>query len=261
MKAIIRAALAAALALALFAAGALAEDEVRIAPAGAQSVEVVDASGAPVTRAYDMTISAFYLVGSDRAELRISAAGADPATAAFYSNFDSTATALDELARDGGDYLASTGVDSLATTGFESTMVAVMPGGVASGEFSGCTLLFASESDLDAFCRTRVGSGASWRFAGAAEDVGAETAAETADYALVFVDGAGTPVPGVVATVCDDANCTIVTSGADGRAAFSLVPYAYDVHVMQVPEGYAAPAEDYVLPAEGGELTIALAAA
>ena len=80
--------------------------------------------GSPITRAYDLSIEGFYLVGSDTAELRISADGVDPAVAALYSNHDNTATALAELARDGETYLAATGVDSLATTGYESTMSA-----------------------------------------------------------------------------------------------------------------------------------------
>ncbi len=284
MKAIIRAALSAALALAMLCGcAALAEGEIQIVPAGAQQVEIVGSDGSPITRAYDLSIEGFYLVGSDVAELRISADGVDPAVAALYSNHDNTATALAELARDGETYLAATGVDSLATTGYESTMVGVMPGGVESGAFSGCVLLFCSEDDLNFFCANRIAGGASWHSAGepteadAAEPAGeaegtdqsgeseatepsGEAGAASADYAIAFVDEAGNPVAGVVANVCDDVSCTVVTSDASGRASFSLPSYAYDVHVIQVPEGYAMPGEGYVLPAEGGEITISLSA-
>lgn len=284
MKAIIRAALSAALALAMLCGcAALAEGEIQIVPAGAQQVEIVDSNGSPITRAYDLSIEGFYLVGSDVAELRISADGVDPAVAALYSNHDNTATALAELARDGETYLAATGVDSLATTGYESTMVGVMPGGVESGAFSGCVLLFCSEDDLNFFCANRIAGGASWHSAGepaeanAAEPAGeaesteqsgeteatepsGEAGAASADYAIAFVDEAGNPVAGVVANVCDDVSCTVVTSDASGRTSFSLPSYAYDVHVIQVPEGYAMPGEGYVLPAEGGEITISLSA-
>lgn len=267
MKTIIRLAAAAVLALALCCAAALAAEATAIAPDGAREVEIVDADGARVSRAYDLPIAAFYLVDADSVDLRVSAGGADPAVAAFYSNHDSTATALADLPRDGERYLASTGVDSLATTGYESTMVAVMPEGVASGAFSGCTLLFRSEDDLDFFCANRVPGGASWRFAG--EDAPAEEPAEadaaeeapaqvSADYRISFVGEAGEPVAGVVANVCDDVSCTVVSSDDGGLAAFSLPPYAYDVHVVQAPEGYAAPAEGFVLPAGGGDLTIVL---
>lgn len=284
MKAIIRAALSAALALAMLCGcAALAEGEIQIVPAGAQQIEIVDSNGSPITRAYDLSIEGFYLVGSDVAELRISADGVDPAVAALYSNHDNTATALAELARDGETYLAATGVDSLATTGYESTMVGVMPGGVESGAFSGCVLLFCSEDDLNFFCANRIAGGASWHSAGepaeadAADPAGeaegtdqsgeseatepsGEAGAANADYAIAFVDEAGNPVAGVVANVCDDVSCTVVTSDASGRASFSLPSYAYDVHVIQVPEGYAMPGEGYVLPAEGGEITISLSA-
>lgn len=284
MKAIIRAALSAALALAMLCGcAALAEGEIQIVPAGAQAVEIVDSNGSPITRAYDLSIEGFYLVGSDVAELRISADGVDPAVAALYSNHDNTATALADLARDGETYLAATGVDSFATTGYESTMVGVMPGGVESGAFSGCVLLFCSEDDLNFFCANRIAGGASWHSAGepaeadAAEPAGeaegtdqsgeseatepsGEAGAANADYAIAFVDEAGNPVAGVVANVCDDVSCTVVTSDASGRASFSLPSYAYDVHVIQVPEGYAMPGEGYVLPAEGGEITISLSA-
>lgn len=288
MKTIIRAALSAALALAMLCGcAALAEGEIQIVPAGAQQVEIVGSDGSPITRAYDLSIEGFYLVGSDTAELRISADGVDPAVAALYSNHDNTATALAELARDGETYLAATGVDSLATTGYESTMVGVMPGGVESGAFSGCVLLFCSEDDLNFFCANRIAGGASWHSAGepaeadAADPAGdpsveaggaeasgeaeatepsGEAVAASADYAIAFVDEAGNPVAGVVANVCDDVSCTVVTSDAGGRASFSLPSYAYDVHVIQVPEGYAVPGEGYVLPAEGGEITISLSA-
>ena len=284
MKTIIRAALSAALALAMLCGcAALAEGEIQIVPAGAQQVEIVGSDGSPITRAYDLSIEGFYLVGSDVAELRISADGVDPAVAALYSNHDNTATALAELARDGETYLAATGVDSLATTGYESTMVGVMPGGVESGAFSGCVLLFCSEDDLNFFCANRIAGGASWHSAGepaeadAADPAGeaegtdqsgeseatepsGEAGAASADYAIAFVDEAGNPVAGVVANVCDDVSCTVVTSDAGGRASFSLPSYAYDVHVIQVPEGYAVPGEGYVLPAEGGEITISLSA-
>ena len=284
MKTIIRAALSAALALAMLCGcAALAEGEIQIVPAGAQQVEIVGSDGSPITRAYDLSIEGFYLVGSDTAELRISADGVDPAVAALYSNHDNTATALADLARDGETYLAATGVDSLATTGYESTMVGVMPGGVESGAFSGCVLLFCSEDDLNFFCANRIAGGASWHSAGepaeadAAEPAGeaegtdqsgeseatepsGEAGAANADYAIAFVDEAGNPVAGVVANVCDDVSCTVVTSDAGGRASFSLPSYAYDVHVIQVPEGYAVPGEGYVLPAEGGEITISLSA-
>lgn len=284
MKTIIRAALSAALALAMLCGcAALAEGEIQIVPAGAQQVEIVGSDGSPITRAYDLSIEGFYLVGSDTAELRISADGVDPAVAALYSNHDNTATALAELARDGETYLAATGVDSLATTGYESTMVGVMPGGVESGAFSGCVLLFCSEDDLNFFCANRIAGGASWHAAGepaeadAADPAGeaegtdqsgeseatepsGEAGAANADYAIAFVDEAGNPVAGVVANVCDDVSCTVVTSDAGGRASFSLPSYAYDVHVIQVPEGYAVPGEGYVLPAEGGEITISLSA-
>ena len=57
MKAIIRAALSAALALAMLCGcAALAEGEIQIVPAGAQQVEIVGSDGSPITRAYDLSI-------------------------------------------------------------------------------------------------------------------------------------------------------------------------------------------------------------
>ena len=124
-----------------------------------------------------------------------------------------------------------------------------MPGGVESGAFSGCVLLFCSEDDLNFFCANRIAGGASWHNAGepaeadaadpAGEAEGTEQSGETeatepsgeavaasADYAIAFVDEAGNPVAGVVANVCDDVSCTVVTSDAGGRASFSLPSYA-----------------------------------
>lgn len=87
---------------------------------------------------------------------------------------------------------------------------------------------------------------------------GSGTGAQTSDYAITVTNEQGDPVEGVALQICDDSTCMVVNTDKDGKAAHTGAPYAYEVHVLKVPEGYAEDAETYTLPAEGGALTIVL---
>ncbi len=58
---------------------------------------------------------------------------------------------------------------------------------------------------------------------------------------------------------CDDATCQLYTSDANGECAFTLAPYAWEIHTLRVPEGYEGDTQTITLaPAEGGELVFTL---
>ncbi|MBQ3478776.1 MAG: redoxin domain-containing protein [Clostridia bacterium] len=58
-------------------------------------------------------------------------------------------------------------------------------------------------------------------------------------YCVYVYDPDGNPVEGVFIQFCDDTTCSFQPTDANGRAEFSTdVEKAYEVHVLQAPEGY-----------------------
>ena len=89
------------------------------------------------------------------------------------------------------------------------------------------------------------------------EEISSEV--QSGGYVIRFTDADGNPLSGVMAKVCDDAACTMITSGEDGSAVFSGEPKAWKVQVLSAPEGVAFdPDAVYPLPEAGGETVIVL---
>ena len=124
-------------------------------------------------------------------------------------------------------------------------------------ENNAAILYFADTAFVDQVCQ---GFGASWRYL---EDDAADStqqSAQEATYTLRFVDADGAPVAGVMVNICSDDFCFApVVTGADGTAAFTGAPYAYEVHVLHAPTGYQwDAAQTITLPAVGGEVMLSL---
>ena len=81
---------------------------------------------------------------------------------------------------------------------------------------------------------------------------------QTPSFTITFTDAAGTPVPGVMAQICDDATCTVLPSDENGVVKFDGENHSYELHVLMAPAGYEAPTDVITLPANGGALSIAL---
>lgn len=85
------------------------------------------------------------------------------------------------------------------------------------------------------------------------------TEVQSDGYVIKFTDSDGNPVSGVMAKVCDETSCTMVTSGEDGAAQFDGEPKAWEVQILSAPEGYSFPADEiYPLSEDGGETVIVL---
>lgn len=65
----------------------------------------------------------------------------------------------------------------------------------------------------------------------------------------------------VMVQVCTTETCQLYKTDADGMVRFTDAPYAYEVHILKVPDGYAKPVETFLLPKEGGNLIVELSAA
>jgi hypothetical protein len=63
---------------------------------------------------------------------------------------------------------------------------------------------------------------------------------KAAAYEVLVSDGAGKPVAGAVIQFCSDTECIMGTTDEKGIASFNREAGSYTVHVLKVPEGYAA---------------------
>ena len=95
--------------------------------------------------------------------------------------------------------------------------------------------------------------------AAAAEDAGAADAAASA-YTVRVTDAAGEPLEGAVIQFCNDDSCYLGTTDADGAAVFEYPEMVYTIHVLQAPEGYKLPEEEYASADTYGEIVIELEA-
>lgn len=89
-------------------------------------------------------------------------------------------------------------------------------------------------------------------------DNGLGVADGNAAYTIKVVDEAGDPVPGAMIQICDDATCAVAVTDENGSATHVAAPYAYEIHLLKAPEGYAKVTETFHMEPAGGELTITL---
>ena len=109
----------------------------------------------------------------------------------------------------------------------------------------------------------------SWKWADGSEKQEAQPEATpatmnpdgTANYTVMVTDKDGRGLENVMVQVCTTETCQLYKTDADGMARFTDAPYAYEVHILKAPDGYAKPVETFLLPKEGGSLIIELNAA
>lgn len=102
--------------------------------------------------------------------------------------------------------------------------------------------------------------GAAWQYAAAQQAQAAPLPDGDAAYTLRFVDQHGAPVTGVMVNICSDTSCFApVVTAADGLASFTGAPYAYEVHLLHVPDGYTLEdGQALILSPGGGETVLTL---
>ena len=81
---------------------------------------------------------------------------------------------------------------------------------------------------------------------------------QSGGYVIKFTDADGNPVSGVMAKVCDEASCTMVTSGEDGVVHFDGEIKTWEVQILSAPEGYSFNADEIYPLSENAETVIAL---
>ena len=83
--------------------------------------------------------------------------------------------------------------------------------------------------------------------------------AGTEGYQVQVTDDAGDPVSGAMVQFCSDSECMMGVTDDAGMAQFDQPAGSYTVHVLKVPEGFAADSTEYAAPEEPGLIAITLA--
>ncbi len=206
----------------------------------------------------------YYLVPSGTAQFLAQLDDSvEPERALFYGD-DMGYRSMDLGEKTTEGYTFSVKVDSVATTGYSYTRVMLLPSQEAAEMEMKTVILVASEADANALIATLQRNGydvKGWSYADATQPSTNALPGEGVEayYTLRFVDQNGEPVPGVLANVCDANTCAPMQADANGVLEFSNVPYAYDIHVLKVPDGYVRDAaQSWQTAPEGGELVIIL---
>lgn len=199
----------------------------------------------------------FWVVSDTEVQLLLSLAeGEDPEKLLFFSDYDgSFATALSGASQDG--YGFASAVDSLDTSGYAYTSVYVQD--IATPALFRSAICFPDEANLESFLSQLVDSQGnrlvSWAYADGSEK---QTPGD-AVYSVSFTDQNGDAVSGVMLQVCNDSTCRVFTSDKHGLCSFALPPYAYEMHILSLPEGYEGDTESITIaPLNGGELEFKL---
>ncbi len=235
-------------------------DEVTLVPVneGAKEIVISDEAGI-LMGAFGP--AKYYIINDDTVTFNATVTGdVDPEGAAFYSYYDGSTVGLSDAMTETG-YTMTTGVDSKETTGY--TYAYVMMYLDPTGANYVMTVYLKNEENVNAFV-TNNGLG-TWKYADgtlpATTDLPSEVVEvkTSSDYVVKYVDQDGNPVAGVMCQVCDAETCQVFVSDENGVCAFTLAPYAWEIHTLMVPEGYEGDTETVTTaPVEGGEMTFTL---
>ncbi len=77
-------------------------------------------------------------------------------------------------------------------------------------------------------------------------------------YVIHVTDADGKPLEGVFIKFCDDETCQAIFTDENGLIMQTAAPKTYEVHVLMVPDGFLTDETAYIMPPEGGDLTIVL---
>ncbi|MDO4962115.1 MAG: hypothetical protein Q4E57_09780 [Eubacteriales bacterium] len=81
-------------------------------------------------------------------------------------------------------------------------------------------------------------------------------AGKNAAWTFICEDESGEPVPGVKIQVCSDSLCSLVKTDENGRAVYTGERFAYEIHVLETPEGYENSGPEAFAAEESGGETI-----
>lgn len=79
-------------------------------------------------------------------------------------------------------------------------------------------------------------------------------------YRIILVDQDSKPVAGATVQFCTDSLCLTGTTDENGIAAFNQPEGVYEVHILEMPEGYKPDDSPYMTPETYSDVTIVVEA-
>lgn len=237
------------------------ETAISVATADARQIVFDDPDG--ILLSYFGECEYYIIPGDEAAFTATLSADIDPETMYAYTNYDGVSHIGIECMTDDG-YTFVTGVDSLETTGYSNSTIYLY---TSDSELAAVTY-FASEENVNDFVNSYLSDGegtvvGSWQYADGtlpATDAVPGTTEEASGmsvYTISVTDQNGDPVPEAVIQVCNDETCMVYTTDETGVCEFELAPFAYELHLLKLPEGYEGDTETVtVVPEEGCELIL-----
>ncbi len=192
----------------------------------------------------------------------------NPKTAVLYTYTTEYTYCVSNLAQTEDGFTVTLPLSSLETDGYSSTFVFLHPNILEDPNNFILIYVFANEENMNTFVQQELPyygiENATWTYADGTDpstDSSIQPDLELPEgfgqYVVYFVDQNGDPVANVVAQICDAESCQVVPSDEYGIVGCIMPAYAYEIHVLSVPEGYTFDTEAvYIMPAEGGELVI-----
>ena len=229
-----------------------------VANAGAKEIVISDELGILMGAFGPAT---YYIINDDAVTFNAAVtADVDPEGAFFYCYYDGQTIGLPSAMTETG-YTITTGVDALETTGYSYAYVALYLD--PNGENMVMSVYFRNEENANTFVtNNNLGT---WQYAdgtlpaSAAKPEKVVEVITSADYVVKYIDQDGNPVAGVMCQVCDEETCQVFVSDENGVCAFTLAPYAWEIHTLMVPAGYEGDTTTFTIaPVEGGELVFTL---
>ena len=238
-------------------------DAISLTPVSESAREIIP-SQPDILAALTGVDGRLYIIPEETAEFIAAIdASIDPDVDFFYLDYDGRILPVRDTLQDGA-YRISSGTDDLSVTGYAFTDVFLYH----NMQSCASVMFFRNEENADYFFDVMVrqsGPVISWAYADESEASPDALPADQAGlpleshYVVKYVDQDGNPVAGVICQVCDDQTCTLFTSDENGECAFTLAPYAWEIHTLRIPAGYAGDtAAVTIAPAEGGELVFTL---
>ena len=77
-------------------------------------------------------------------------------------------------------------------------------------------------------------------------------------YSILVTGENGEGIEGVMLQACDDSTCLALMTDADGKAGFEAQPFAWQIHVLGVPDGFEKPEDEFPADNKGTEWNIVL---
>ncbi len=251
------------------------EEGVSIELVGDNAKEIVfDYADPAYAETFEEALGKCYVVNSDTVTANIYI-GKDVSAelASVYNNYDGTFLKLEDADVDGDAFVVSGGVSAMDVDGYSYSSFYAYANQYDNEVYPVALTFFRDEQNANAFIQdmnTAYGMTvfASWHYADgtlpstdevAVAPEGMQVDGGYVDYQLTFVDEDGNAVEGVMANVCDDTSCTLMTADADGVIAFTNVPFTYHIQVIKAPDGYEFDTSaEYYTTEDGGEMVFTL---